>query len=131
MKKYSLYIIAIPLVILIFIGFLLWQNRSKNVERYGVVFKNSTSGEMRFDYYDMGQKKVLDNWEGHPWFFALAKDAKDYNKIDYFFNKVKDNGGSVFKIIGTKEKDDCDYYADGVNDGACMEVIIVNQIEVL
>ena len=108
MKKYSLYIIAIPLAILIFIGFLLWQNKSKNVERYGVVFKNSTSGEMRFNYYDMGQKKVLDNWEGHPWFFALAKDAKDYNKIDYFFNKVKDNSGSVFKIIGTKRKDD--YY---------------------
>lgn len=131
MKKYSLYIVAIPLVILIFIGFLLWQNRSKNVERYGVVFKNSTSGEMRFDYYDMGQKKVLDNWEGHPWFFALAKDAKDYDKIDYFFNKVKDNSGSVFKIIGTKEKDDCDYYAGGVNDGACMEIIVVSQIEVL
>jgi len=41
------------------------------VERYGIVFRNSTSGDMRFYYYDMAKGIILDKFQGYPWFLQL------------------------------------------------------------
>ncbi len=92
------------------------------VERYGVLRKSSTSGDMRFDYYDIQQEKVLDNFEGHPWFFA----SKDMSMTDEYFKYLQENKDAVFKITGKKEEDDCDYYGDG----RCLENITVDEIEI-
>ena len=96
-----------------------------STERYGVLQRASTSGDMRFDYYDRENGKVLENWNGHPWFFATVADLKDDKNIDDYFDYVQKNKESVFKITGIKEKDDCDYYGDG----SCLEDITVEKIE--
>jgi len=92
------------------------------LERYGVLRRSSTSGDMRFDYYDIQQKKVLDNFEGHPWFFA----SKDESMTDEYFKYLQENKDAVFRIVGKKEKDDCDYYGNGI----CLEDIVVEEIGV-
>lgn len=96
--------------------------KNQEVERYGVLRRSSTSGDMRFDYYDIQQKKVLDNFEGHPWFFAL----KDESMTDEYLQYLQENKGAVFKIVGKRLADDCDYY----EDGSCLENIAIEKIEV-
>lgn len=123
MKKYSLFIIIIPLILLVSFGFLYLKNNE--VERYGVVFRNSTSGNMRFSYYDIQQNKILDSWDSHPWFFAAIKDLENYKSVDDVYNYVKNNENSIFKITGTKEKDDCEYY----DNGTCLENITIKEIK--
>lgn len=143
MKKYSLYIIAIPLAIMsitLFVWLSLKNNKQQDssestvtadsliglVERHGVLRRASTSGDMRFDYYDIEKERVLDGLEGHPWFFATVADLEDDKSVDDYFDYVQKNKESVFKITGVKEKDDCGY-----TEGMCYENITIDEIEVV
>jgi len=123
MKKYTHRIIlAFCLVaVILILCFALWMNRS--VERYGVLRRFSTSGEARFNYYDIKEGKVLESWEGHPWFFALVSE----DKTDSYVRYIQENKDSVFKITGKREKEDCDYYGNGI----CLEDISIKRIEVV
>lgn len=94
-----------------------------SVERYGMLLRSSTSGDVRFSYYDIGQKKSLESWEGRPWFFALANEEETEDYLKY----IQEREGSVFKITGKKEADDCDYFGNGT----CLESIAVEKIEVV
>lgn len=95
------------------------------VVRYGKVITFSTSGDVRFNYYDIKKSVVLDSWQGYLWFFASPEDLNDGKKIDYLNNYIKNNQNSIFKITGIKEKDDCGYYGAG----ACLENITIKEIE--
>lgn len=130
MKKYSLYIISIPLAVLFLFGFLYWQ-KNKTVERHGVVYKTSTSGDMRFNYYDIKENKILDSWNEYPWFFATIDNLDDTEKINNFYNYVSENKGKVFRITGIKEDDDCEYFKKDENGEKCLENIRIEKIEVI
>ncbi len=95
------------------------------VERYGVLRTNSTSGEIRLSYYDMKEKKILESWQGYPWFFAAPESVEHDKKLEDFNNYVDSHKDAVFKIEGTKDEDDCGYYGNGT----CLESITVKQIE--
>lgn len=101
------------------------KKEAERVVRYGTVKTFSTSGDMRFYYYDIEKDIALDNWQGYPWFFAAPEDLNDVEKINDIYNYVENNQNSVFKIIGTKEKDDCDYY----NAKTCLENITIKEIK--
>ncbi|MBU4257272.1 hypothetical protein KJ586_00755 [Patescibacteria group bacterium] len=101
------------------------EKEAGRVVRYGIVKTFSTSGDMRFYYYDIEKGIALDNWQGYPWFFATPENLNDGEKIDDLYNYVENNQNSVFKIIGTKEKDDCDYY----DARTCLENITIKEIK--
>lgn len=130
MKKYSLYISIFLLVAIA--ASILWVNihntgKSSYVERYGVLSRVSTSGDVRFSYYDIEQGRVLDEFEGHPWFFAMIEKMDDEKRIDDYVKYVRENESGVFKITGEKEPDDCEYYGDS----KCLENIRVIDIQVI
>lgn len=130
MKKYSLYILIFLLVAIM--ASILWVNihdagRSSSVERYGVLLRVSTSGDVRFSYYDIEQGRVLDEFEGHPWFFAMIEKMDDEKIVDDYVKYVQENENAVFKITGEKEPDDCEYYGDS----KCLENIRVKNIQAI
>lgn len=94
------------------------------VERYGVVRQVSTSGDVRFDYYDLEKGIILDSFQQYPWFFATVDDINDNKKVDDYVNYVQSHPNYIFKITGEKDIDDCDYYGNGI----CLENIIVDKI---
>ena len=118
MKKFI--VIGFGLITVLLITFLFFQ-KSNSVERYGTLLRSSTSGDVRFNYYDIEQQKSLENLDGRPWFFALASE----NETDDYLKYIQEHEGSVFKITGKKEADDCDYFGNGT----CLENISVEGIE--
>ena len=95
------------------------------VTRYGVLRTHSTSGELRLSYYDIKQSKVLESSNGHPWFFALPESLEHDQKLADFNDYIESHEGSVFKIAGMKDADDCGYYGNGV----CLESITIKTID--
>lgn len=93
------------------------ENKKSDIVLYGEIRNFSTSGDIKFDYYDIEQGKALYD-ENKPWFWGYLHD----NQIDY----VSKNPYSVFKITGKKEEDDCGY-----TEGICLEDISVNEIAVV
>ncbi|MDD3002485.1 MAG: hypothetical protein PHS06_01285 [Candidatus Shapirobacteria bacterium] len=95
---------------------------------YAKVKQTSTSGDMRFYWYDTELKQIKDVNNQYAWFFALPEDTLNNNESN---NKwvifIKDNQNSVFKIVGTRLKDDCDYYGPD----HCIENINIETIEIL
>jgi hypothetical protein len=114
------------LITILSIAFFFFQ-KSNSVERYGVVRGYSSSGDARFNYYDIERKEVLDSQGGYQWFWALPENMMEEKSIDDYYNYIRDNSDAVFKIKGSKWEDDCGYYADG----SCLEQILVEKIEVV
>lgn len=118
-QKYLYYIIIAAYILLA--GYLLFFPK---VERYGVLERFSTSGDMRFKYYDMEKGRILENRKDYPWFFATVADIKDGNKVDDYVKYISDHKEYIFKITGSRGKDDCSYLGNGV----CLESIKVKNI---
>lgn len=91
---------------------------------YGMLSQFSTSGAMKFNYYDIENNKIINN-NKRSWFWA-GPDINDKIKLDSFVKYVESNKDSVFKITGKKESDDCGYI-----EGICFEDIAVTNIEVI
>lgn len=127
MKKYLIFIIILLTIAIAGIFWLFSRNSNRLVERYGVILRSSTSGDMRFNYFDIEKGETVDNYQGYPWFFATIEDINDKKKVDDYYNYVENNEKAVFKITGIKEKDDCDYYGNGT----CLESIMVKEIEAI
>ena len=85
----------------------------------------STSGDIRFYWYDTELKQIKDIDNQYAWFFGSPTYVFDSpgNWVSFFEN----NKNSVFKITGTKGKDDCDYY--GLDH--CIENINIDSIEIV
>lgn len=95
---------------------------------YAKVKQISTSGDVRFYWYDTESKQIKDSGNQYAWFFALPKNVPDDSvATDKWIKFIKDNQNSVFKITGVKETDDCDYYGSE----HCIENIDVKTIEVV
>jgi hypothetical protein len=118
-QKYLYYIIIAAYLVLG--AYLLFFPK---VERYAVLERFSTAGDMRFKYYDMKNGRVLENRKDYPWFFATVADIKDSKKVDNYVKYIDDHKEYVFKITGSREKDDCSYFGNGV----CLENIKVKDI---
>lgn len=103
------------------------QQKFEEVIRYGTVYKFSTSGVMEFYYYDMEKGSIVTNWQIYPWFNAGVDNIHDDKTVDNFVNYVSEHENYVFKIVGEKEADDCDFYQDN-RKGVCLEQIIVKEI---
>ncbi len=97
---------------------------------YGVVRKNSTSGEVRFRWYDIKTHKVLEPDNQYAWFWAMPINVPDDLALtDKWVKFIEGNRDSVFKITGTKGEDDCVYWQVGQKH--CMENIDIKTIEVV
>lgn len=95
---------------------------------YGYVDKISTSGEARFRWYDTKTNKIKNPDDQYAWFWVMPVNVpEDTALTDKWIKFINDNIDSVFKITGTRGKDDCDYY--GPNH--CVENIDVKTIEVV
>lgn len=99
-----------------------WPNIYDDVEIYATLKQFSSSGGMKFDYYDMDKKEIANNAEGNSWFWGGVYDDKEL--MDNFVKYVEENRTSVFKITGVRGDDDCGYL-----DGYCFEDIKIKQIE--
>lgn len=115
MKKY-IYYILIAVYLIAGISFIL----STKVERYGVVERLSTSGDIRFKYYDIKNGRFLEDRKNYPWFFVTFED----NKVDENAKYISEHEGYIFRIMGNREKDNCSYFGNGV----CLENIKVKDI---
>lgn len=104
-----------------------YQNTPK-VAYYAKVKQVSTSGDIRFYWYDTELKQIKDADNQYAWFFALPKDVPDNDESTNKWVKfIKENQDSVFKITGTKEDDDCNYYGSD----NCIENIDIKNIEIV
>lgn len=101
------------------------RKQEESVERYGILRTASTSGDLTFTYYDINAGKVLTESQGYPWFFATVEDIENPQRVTDYYQYTQNHKGSIFKIIGKKGEDDCEYY----NNGVCLENISVEKIE--
>ena len=98
------------------------------VTYYGHANKVSTSGEVRFQWYDMKTQKIIKPDDQYAWFWAMPKNVpSDPVVTDKWVKFVQGNLDSVFKIIGTRNKDDCDYWGPD----HCVENIDIKTIDVV
>lgn len=98
------------------------------VNYYAKVKRVSTSGDIRFYWYDTELKQIKNPDDQYSWFFALPKDIPNDNEsTDKWVKFIEDNKDFVFKITGIKESDDCDYYGPD----HCIENIDIKKIEVV
>ncbi|MFA6463108.1 MAG: hypothetical protein WCT51_03590, partial [Candidatus Shapirobacteria bacterium] len=100
----------------------------KSVTYYGYVNKISTSGEARFYWYDTKIKKIKDADNQYAWFWAMPIDVpSDSVLTEKWVKFINENIDSVFKITGTRGKNDCSYWGSD----HCVEDINVKSIEVV
>ena len=109
-KQYISIVIMFGIIVLV--GYYFFnQYKFPKVVYYAKIEKLSTSGETRFRLYDTNTKKVVDPDNQYSWFFAMPKNVPDdTTATDNWVKYLQENKDSVFKIIGTRSKDDCDYY---------------------
>ena len=111
-------IISIAIAAVIFCaGLFLRLQKSNEVVRYGTIKNFSSSGSMKFYYYDIENGKILED-KNKSWFWGTLND----DLVKY----VSDNQGAFFKITGKKERDDCGYI-----EGICLEDIEISAIEAI
>lgn len=105
------------------------NNKTGSLVTYYAKLKTiSTSREARFYWYDTQLKKIKSPDEEYAWFWAMPqKFFEDTELTDKWFKFIDDNNDAVFKISGTRLKDDCDYY----DQQHCIEDIDVKKIEVV
>ena len=104
------------------------SKQNNPVVNYAKVKRISTSGDARFYWYDTDTKLIKNPDDQYAWFFALPPFVP-YNEIttNNWVKFINDNIDSVFKISGTKGKDDCDYW----DPDHCVENIDIKMIEVV
>lgn len=110
----------------------------KEVVYYGVLFRWSTSGELRFGYYDTEKAQAID--DSYYWFFAFlpnsesANDTESYQEIilPYLNFLTEENQGAVFKITGLRMMNEDKYYSECENCGTPdpLHQIEIDKIEV-
>lgn len=87
----------------------------------------STSGDMRFYWYDLRKNQRVNPDDEYSWFFALPPDVPYSDKAtDKWVKFIEANKTSIFKIIGRREPDDCGYY--GADH--CIQSINIEDIEI-
>lgn len=100
----------------------------KFVTYYGYINKISTSGEASFYWYDTKLKKIKDADNQYAWFWAMPTSISSDSAItDKWVMFIKNNQDSAFKISGTRDKDDCNYW----DLNHCIENIDIKTIEVV
>jgi len=95
----------------------------EEVVYYGSLFRWSTSGELRFAYYDIKKDQLID--DPYYWFFAYLPNSEDANDMESYQKIVKpyldfftdENSGAIFKITGMRMKNESDYYSECENCG--------------
>lgn len=120
-KKLKIALMSVAVLAVPLIGYYLGTSLPKQAKNddtvlYGTVRQFSSSGSMKFYYYDIENKKILED-KNKPWFWGFMDD----DLLKY----VGNNHNAVFKIIGKKLQDDCDYI-----DNVCLEDISINEISV-
>lgn len=100
---------------------------SKKVTYYAELARFSTSGDMRFYWYDIAKKQRINPNDEYSWFFALpTKVPADEKATNDWVKYIEDNKTAVFKITGTREADDCGYYGPD----HCIQSVNIDKIEV-
>lgn len=100
----------------------------KSVVYYGHVSKISTSGEARFQWVNENSQKIINPDDQYAWFWAMPVNVPDDSVVtDKWVKFINDNIDSVFKITGTRGKDDCGYWGPD----HCVENVDINTIEVV
>ena len=101
-----------------------YEEVGKKVVLYGSLRHFSTSGSMKFYYEDDDYRKPFST-KDRAWFWGYS--INDNEKDDEFIDYVAENGGSIFKIVGIRDEDDCGY----IGDGTCIENIGIEKIEIV
>ena len=88
---------------------------SQKVVWYGIPSKISMSGDFRFYPSDEKGQRLDEHW-----FWAVPEDINDVENIQKIYEILEPQG--VYKITGTRDEDDCDYYRDSgkVGDFPCV-----------
>ncbi len=125
---------AVLILLIIGISFFIFnQTQSKEVTWYGSPSKISMSGDFRFyltnkdgsHYFDLIDARG--ELQGHYWFWAIPKDiSAESVEIKQIFSILNKN--NVYKITGTKDEDDCDYYVDTNLSGICVPSLTIHTI---
>ncbi len=104
------------------------KEQKQPVLYYAKLKRWSTSGDMRFYWYDNKTKQIVDSDDPYSWFFALPEVVlNDPNAADQWVKFIQNSKDSVFKITGTRLEDDCDYYGPKY----CIESVDIKKIEVV
>ena len=98
------------------------------VTYYAKLTTVSTAREARFYWYDTVLRQIKASDDKYTWFWAMPqKFIDDTNITDKWFKFMDENNDAVFKITGTRLKDDCDYYGSD----HCIQDVNVKTIEVV
>lgn len=88
----------------------------------------STSGDIRFYWYDVKTNKIINPEDQFSWFFAIPSlVSNDEKTTDNWVKFIEENKNAVFKITGTRLNDDCGYY----DPDHCIENIDIKKIKVV
>lgn len=88
----------------------------------------STSGDMRFYWYDVAKKQRINPDDEYSWFFALpTKVPYDEKATEDWVKFIEENKTAVFKITGTRIPNDCGYYGPD----HCIKSVNIDTIEIV
>lgn len=105
---------------------LLYKNHTdeteNKIELYAKLKTFSSSGGMKFYYYDPEKENYTKGVSGNDWFWGgVFRDKKSVNS---FVKYVEEDKNAIFKIAGNIFENDCDYI-----DGLCLENIEIEKID--
>lgn len=104
------------------------EKDKQQIVYFAKVKQISTSGDIRFYWYDTEFEQVKDIDNEYAWFWAMPVDVPDdLESTDGWVGFIRDNSNSVFKITGTRGQDDCDYYGPD----HCIEDVNIDRIEIV
>lgn len=92
------------------------------IELYAKLKAFSSSGGMKFYYYDFEKRNNTKGISGNDWFWGGVYE--DNESINSFVKYIEEDKNAIFKITGNQFEDDCDYM-----NGFCFENIKILKIE--
>lgn len=96
------------------------------VTYYAKVKVYSSSGSMKFYWYDPKTKLIVEPDDLYSWFWAIPADVpQNETTTDNWVEYLRFKGESVLKITGYRLADDCDYYGPD----HCIQNINIKTIE--
>lgn len=97
----------------------------QRVDFYATLSQFSTSGDMRFRWWDMEQRRDVFPGNKYTWFFAMPPDIVDDEAANKKWVKfIDDHTDYIYEIIGRREENDCGYYGSD----HCIESVTIDQI---
>ncbi len=88
-------------------------NQNVPVTYYAQLMEFSTSGTMKFYFYDIQTKQIISRGRYGTWFWGTLVGESPEQRDQYIQSIGEQSPGVIFMIKGVRHEDDREFYLDG------------------